>query len=179
MNARAPNGPCVDANLATRLAALGGCSVERLGVVVVDHGSRRQASNALLDLVVEQFRTSSGLRNVEPAHMELAEPSIDTAMGRCVEGGADFVVVFPYFLGPGRHWDQDIPHLSAAAAARRPGVRHLVTAPLGLDPLIAQVMADRIAACVANAMGGSAECGACGGGQRCQQRPTDDFPAAD
>lgn len=161
-----------------RLAALGGGPIERLGVVVVDHGSRRQASNALLDLVVEQFRTTSGLTNVEPAHMELAEPSIETAMGRCVERGADFVVVFPYFLGPGRHWDQDIPHLSAAAAARLPGVRHLVTAPLGLDPLIAQVMADRIAVCVANALGSPTDCGACGG-QRCQQHQAGDSQTID
>ena len=35
---------------------------------------------------------------VEPAHMELAEPSIATAFARCVERGATTVVVFPYFL---------------------------------------------------------------------------------
>ncbi len=66
--------------------------------------------------------------------MELAEPSIATAFDRCVAGGATTVAVAPYFLGPGSHWDRDIPALAAAAAAGHPGVRWLVAAPLGPDP---------------------------------------------
>ncbi|QDU89928.1 Sirohydrochlorin ferrochelatase [Pirellulimonas nuda] len=141
---------------------------ESVGIIVVDHGSRRDASNALLLEVAELFRRQSGMEIVEPAHMELAEPSIATAFDRCVERGAKRVVVMPYFLGPGRHWDQDIPALSAKAAARHPGVSHLVTAPLGIDPLIAAVMEDRIAVCLTNAAGAEAACNACGDGGRCR-----------
>ncbi|MBA3483275.1 MAG: cobalamin biosynthesis protein CbiX, partial [Pirellulales bacterium] len=93
------------------------------------------------------FRQHSRWSIVEPAHMELAEPSIATAFARCVELGATLVVVFPYFLGPGRHWNEDIPRLAAEAAlpfADR-GVRHLVTEPLGLHPLILDVIDQRIA----------------------------------
>ena len=61
------------------------------------------------------------MRTVQPAHMELAEPSIATAFDACVAAGATTVVVAPYFLGPGRHWDSDIPALAAAAAAVIPG----------------------------------------------------------
>src|SRR5258708_36952550 len=57
---------------------------------------------------------------VEPAHMELAEPSIATAYARCVERGAEQIVVCPFFLGPGKHWTPDIPRLTAAAAAGLP-----------------------------------------------------------
>ncbi len=154
--------------LQERLANVVGDPNVTIGVIVVDHGSRRDASNALLLRVAELFQQQSGVAIVEPAHMELAEPSIATAFDRCVERGAQRVVVFPYFLGPGRHWDQDIPSLSAAAAAKHPGVPHLVTAPLGIDPLIAAVMEDRIAACVVNAAGVEAACNACGDGGRCR-----------
>src|SRR6478735_7812030 len=93
-----------------------------LGVIVVDHGSRREESNALLLDVVRSFEDASRMPIVEPAHMELAEPSIATAFARCVERGATTVVVFPYFLLPGRHWDEDIPRLAALAAKDYPGV---------------------------------------------------------
>ena len=101
-----------------------------LGIVVVDHGSRVQRSNDLLNDVVAVFKEECGLPIVEPAHMELAEPSIKTAMDRCVEQGAKTVVVHPYFLLPGRHWQKDIPRLSAEAASSHPSIRHIVTAPL-------------------------------------------------
>src|SRR6188508_2628290 len=123
----------------------------RNGIVIVDHGSRRDESNAMLEEVArlfgERFRERYDI--VEPAHMELAEPSIATAYARCVARGAKTVVVFPYFLLPGRHWNEDIPRLTAAAAKDHPGVRYLVTAPFALHPLMAEVMRQRIDHCLA------------------------------
>jgi sirohydrochlorin ferrochelatase len=116
------------------------------GLVIVDHGSRRSESNELLLEVVEAYRRHSGWPIVEPAHMELAEPSIAAAFARCVEQGATQVVIFPYFLAPGRHWNEDIPRLAAEAAnpfAER-GVSFIVAPPLGLHPLMLRVIDDRI-----------------------------------
>ena len=118
--------------------------VEKTAVILVDHGSRREASNQQLLEVVEAYRKHADWQIIEPAHMELAEPSIATAFGRCVERGAERIIVFPYFLGPGRHWDQDIPALSAEAAQACGGVEFLVTAPFGLHALMLQVIDQRI-----------------------------------
>src|SRR5262245_41098582 len=120
-----------------------------IGVIVVDHGSRREESNEMLSDVVRSFGSASGMPIVEPAHMELAEPSIATAFARCVERGAKTVVVFPYFLLPGKHWHEDIPRLTAEAAARHPGVEFRVTSPFGHHPLLFNVIGQRIAACLA------------------------------
>lgn len=125
-----------------------GVSHDRIAVVLVDHGSRRDESNQLLLEVAEAYREHADWAIVEPAHMELAEPSIATAFKQCVEHGAELVIVFPYFLGPGRHWNSDIPRLAAAAAAASGGVRHLVTPPLGLHALLLQVIDERIASCL-------------------------------
>jgi len=135
--------------------------IASLGVILVDHGSRREESNRLLVEVVRHFSESSGLPLVEPAHMELAEPSIATAFARCVERGAKTVVVFPYFLLPGRHWYEDIPRLTADAAKSHPGVEFLVTAPFGHHPLMFDVIGQRIARCLAHAQGDAAACDAC------------------
>jgi sirohydrochlorin ferrochelatase len=144
--------------------------MDRLGIILVDHGSRREESNALLLDVVRQFAEQSDWPIVEPAHMELAEPSIATAFSRCVARGAKTVVVYPYFLLPGRHWDQDIPRLAAAAASQHAGIRYLVTAPFGLHPLMAEIMRQRIEHCLAHAAGNARACDVCAGTDRCQLR---------
>ena len=98
------------------------------GIIIVDHGSRRTESNRRHEAFVEAWRVECRCPIVEPAHMELAEPSIATAFGACVEAGATTVAVAPYFLWPGNHWDRDIPELAAEAATRHRGVRYIVTA---------------------------------------------------
>jgi len=92
------------------------------GIIIVDHGSRRDESNKMLEQVAELFgrRFSEKYDIVEPAHMELAEPSIATAYARCAGRGAGRIVVIPFFLGPGKHWTQDIPRLTADAAPAIP-----------------------------------------------------------
>lgn len=155
-------------SLAEQLAGLVGDDAQPLGVIVVDHGSRKNESNELLLAVVDMFRRQSGLAIVEPAHMELAEPSIATAMQRCAGQGARTVVVFPYFLAPGRHWSEDIPRLAAEAAAALEGIQHLVTAPLGLHSLIGEIMAQRIVTCLAHHTAGGATCDLCAEEARCQ-----------
>jgi sirohydrochlorin ferrochelatase len=122
----------------------------------------------LLELV-DQFRRLARYGIVEPAHMELAEPSIDTAFDRCVAQGARLIVVFPHFLFPGRHWHADIPALAAAAASRHPGIRFLVAAPLGLHPLMLEVMDDRIQHCLRQSHGQEEACSVCREGHdRCR-----------
>lgn len=154
--------------LTAELRALLGDEADRLGLVIVDHGSRRAESNELLLEVAAMFRRATGLQNIEPAHMELAPPSIADAFDALVERGVRLVVVVPYFLAPGRHWREDIPRLAAEAAARRPGVRHMVTAPLGLHEALAAVMTQRISDCMRVVAGEAEACDACRGGEPCR-----------
>jgi sirohydrochlorin ferrochelatase len=154
----------------TYLPFLSAAKLSELGVILVDHGSRRDESNAMLLDVAKNFEAATGYPIVEPAHMELAEPSIAAAFARCVERGAKTVVVFPYFLLPGRHWSDDIPRLAAEAAKKFPGVHYLVTAPFGLHPLMAQVIRERITHCLAHAAGQADTCDLCAGTDRCQLR---------
>ncbi|OAY68336.1 hypothetical protein ACMD2_26233 [Ananas comosus] len=135
---------------------------EEDGVIIVDHGSRRQQSNLMLSklsspcffvrsfailvdsLVVEigrertqrlmnfsrllmlpdefvaMFKARTGYRIVEPAHMELAEPSISDAFRSCVQQGAN----------------RDIPSLAAQASKEHSGISYVVSAPLGLHDLL-------------------------------------------
>ncbi|CAM9368221.1 unnamed protein product [Choristocarpus tenellus] len=112
----------------------------RVGVIVCDHGSRRETANNMLFEVVERYRSFSKYEVIEPAHMELAEPTIEQAFDRCVEAGAEAVVCHPFFLSPGRHVTSDIPALMETASQKHPGVSWVVSNPLGLQELMPQVM---------------------------------------
>jgi len=133
------NGSKMDARVATVNPA----------IIIVDHGSRLAESNRMLEEVARQFaeRFKDRYTIVEPAHMELAEPSIATAYARCVERGASQVIVSPFFLGPGKHWTQDIPRLTAEAAQQHHGTRYHVAQTLGIDDLILDLLAKRASWC--------------------------------
>jgi sirohydrochlorin ferrochelatase len=139
-----------------------------IGLVIVDHGSRRQDANERHERFVADWPDRGRYCALEPAHMELAEPSIGTAFDACVAAGATTVLITPFFLWPGKHWDRDIPDLAAEAAVRHPGVRYLVTAPLGPHPLLTSIVEDRVGHCLAHVAGDAPECDACAGTQRCR-----------
>ncbi|KAL1349987.1 sirohydrochlorin ferrochelatase, chloroplastic-like [Arachis hypogaea] len=120
------------------------------------------------DEFVKMFKHKTGYEIVEPAHMELAEPSIRDAFQSCVEQDAQRVVISPFFLSPGRHWNQDIPSLSAEAAKEHPGVSYIVTAPLGLHELLVDVVNDRIKHCLKHISGDAEECSVYAGTGKCR-----------
>lgn len=136
----------------------------REGIIIVDHGSRRAESNQMLEQVAALFhqRFSAQYDIVEPAHMELAEPSIATAYAKCVARGAGRIVVCPFFLGPGKHWTQDIPRLTAEAAMQFPATRFHVTQTLGIDDMILDLLQKRIDHCTGNTF----DCDVCRGTPR-------------
>jgi sirohydrochlorin ferrochelatase len=122
----------------------------RHGIIIVDHGSRLDPSNKMLEEVASLFakRFQELHEIVEPAHMEIAEPSIATAYAKCVERGAQRIIVCPFFLGPGKHWTGDIPRLTADAATKFPATSYHVTMPLGIDELILDLLNKRASFCM-------------------------------
>lgn len=110
-------------------------------ILLVDHGSKRAESNERLDRLAALVREKSPGEIVAAAHMEIAEPSIAAGIATCVEAGAERIVVHPFFLGPGRHIQKDIPELVAAAAELHPGIEIRISEPFGVHAgLIDSVM---------------------------------------
>ena len=113
-------------------------------ILLVDHGSRLPEANETLRVVADLLRRISGLEIVRHAHMELGRPSIKEGVTACVQAGADEIIVHPYFLVPGRHSTGDIPRMVEEAARRFPGLRVVVTEPLGIHEKICEVILERI-----------------------------------
>jgi sirohydrochlorin ferrochelatase len=113
-------------------------------IVLIDHGSREPAANAVVEEVAAALRARLPGRPVEVAHLELAPPELAEAVARCVASGAREIVVQPFFLAPGRHSARDVPRLAAEAAARHPGVSIRVADPLGAHPALVDAVLERV-----------------------------------
>lgn len=81
-------------------------------LVIVAHGSRREASNEEVILLSETLRTrlSEQYPLLNTGFLELAKPSIPDSIIECIEKGATEVNVLPYFLSAGRHVQEDVPN---------------------------------------------------------------------
>ena len=114
-----------------------------LGLLLVDHGSRRAEANAQLAEMAERVARLRPSDLVGSCHMELAAPDIAAGFASLVARGAGRVVLLPYLLGHGRHLSEDIPRLAAEAAARHPGVGYALGAALGPHDALARLLLER------------------------------------
>src|SRR5438874_1755190 len=115
----------------------------RNALLLIAHGSRQDEANADLHAVVEALRGRGTFAVVEASYLELAEPGIEEGAARCVEQGAERVVLLPYFLSAGVHVRRDLAEARDRLAARFPGVEFRLAEPLGRHPLLLDVVADR------------------------------------
>ena len=112
-------------------------------ILLIDHGSRIAEANDMLDDVAALIASTSPDTIVQPAHMELAEPTIAQGFATCVQRGAREVVAVPYMLSSGRHSTQDIPRFVGEAAAPFPHITWRVADALGVDDRLAHLVLDR------------------------------------
>ena len=117
--------------------------VSQPALIILDHGSREPAANALVMQIVSRVKIRRPDSIVEPAHMELASPSLDEAVSACQNQGAQSIAVLPYFLAPGRHTQETIPQQVAEIAKRYPDLEIRIAEPLGCHDSLVDLLLDR------------------------------------
>lgn len=113
-------------------------------IILLGHGSRRAEANQSLEAVAQDLRDLLGGAWVEPAFLQLAPPSLPTAVGDCVQAGADRIVVQPFFLAPGAHVLQDIPEALAELRRLYAHVEIVLAPHLGAHRKLAEIAAERL-----------------------------------
>jgi hypothetical protein len=103
---------------------------KKIGVLLMDHGSKKEKSNARLQAMAKLYQmTSNGVDDydddgtsteptiiVRAAHMEIATPSIHDGLKALKDLGVDEIICHPFFLSAdGRHVKEDIPEIIGVA----------------------------------------------------------------
>lgn len=110
-------------------------------LLLVAHGSRRQASNDEVRALTEAVREENiDFDVVSCAFLELAEPSIPDGLRLLIGQGAEDIVVLPYFLSAGRHVVEDIPREVQVVTGEFPGVQIHQAPYLGASPEVTRLL---------------------------------------
>jgi sirohydrochlorin ferrochelatase len=112
-------------------------------LIVVAHGSRRQASNQEVSELTDELRLTltPGFDRVSCAFLELAQPAVSDQIEVDVASGCTDITLFPYFLAAGSHVTQDLPRLLTLAQKSHPEVTFHGQEHLGKLPGIAAFIA--------------------------------------
>lgn len=125
--------------------------LERIGLLIMAHGSPHLESNAPIYGIAKRLRACGRYADVTVCFMELNQPSIPDAIDDMIGRGIDHIVATPYFLQLGNHVKDDLPALIAAARLRHPASMILLAEHLAYDHLLVSVIADRVAEALASA----------------------------
>jgi sirohydrochlorin ferrochelatase len=113
-------------------------------VLLIAHGSRRAEANDDLVQLAKLVADRGRYQIVEVSYLELAEPSIPQGGRNCVNRGASIVLMMPYFLSAGVHVVNDLQAMRSDLANQFPQVEFVLCPHLGLHPLMAEIVLDRL-----------------------------------
>ena len=120
------------------------------GVLIVGHGSRDPNANFEFESVVATYRAAHPDLDVAHGYVELARPSLVTALRELAQR-ADSVVVLPLFLFVAGHVKNDIPLALSQARQEFPSVRFTVAKALGIHPNLVELAFERARAALEGA----------------------------
>jgi len=114
-------------------------------ILLVGHGSREEPGNDEFLRFCEAARPHLGPEPVETCFIELATPLVRESLDRCVALGAGRVIVLPIILLAAGHVKVELPHELDEAKERHPGVEFRYGRHIGLDPLVMEIVNQRLA----------------------------------
>lgn len=109
----------------------------------VGHGSRDSDGNEEFFAFIERIRRQAPESPCELAFLELAAPTIEDGVDRCVERGAERIVVVPVILLAASHVKIEIPEYLDLSRAKHPGVEIVYGRNVGLHAQMLDMLAKR------------------------------------
>ncbi|WP_306360169.1 sirohydrochlorin chelatase [Nocardia sp. CC227C] len=113
-------------------------------MILVAHGSRDPRSAATMHALTERISAARPDLDVRLAFLDLSTPSVEQVVATVAADGHSHAVVVPLLLGKAFHARVDLPGLLAHAGARHPRLRLTQADVLGPDPLLVEVLRDRV-----------------------------------
>lgn len=116
-----------------------------LGVLIISHGSPRAEANQGFEALVARVASRLEPVDVLPAFFSIVRPDIPDQVAAMVSRGARRILLLPYFLYSGQHVTVDIPALLDQCRSRFPDVALEVLPNLENDPVLEDLLVERLA----------------------------------
>ncbi|MEZ4616301.1 MAG: sirohydrochlorin chelatase [Caldilineaceae bacterium] len=113
-------------------------------LLFVAHGTPLERANEAITRVVKKTNQRLAYGTSTIAYLDCNQPPIPLAIEQLVKAGYHRLVVQPYFLHLGRHVRTDLPLLFEEARNCHPTVELIAAHHLDYDPLLVDVVAERI-----------------------------------
>ena len=111
-------------------------------LLIIDRGSRvPDVRQELLELC-SMVKHKAGYDFVDYCFLEVVPPFIAEGVNRCIENGANFITIMPYFLYPGMKLKDTVKQ--SARIGHEKKLRLAITKPLSYHAVMAQIVIDRI-----------------------------------
>ncbi|MBI5049484.1 MAG: precorrin-8X methylmutase [Nitrospirae bacterium] len=113
-------------------------------ILLLGHGSRLTEANSALKHMADLVKKTGDIPLVEIAFLQFSKPDFFDGVSACAAKGAKKIIILPYFLYKGRHFEEDIGELIIEAQKRYKDVEFFLTEPLGVHENIAKVIIERV-----------------------------------
>jgi precorrin-8X/cobalt-precorrin-8 methylmutase len=113
-------------------------------IVIAGHGSRDADGIREFEQLVELVRERAPQHQISHGYLEFASPTIDQAISTHIEQGAKQIVMVPGILLAATHAKNDLPSELLSFAREHADTDFHFGSPLGLHPLLLQVVQERI-----------------------------------
>lgn len=116
----------------------------QFGIVIAGHGSRDADGIQEFEQLIELVRERAPQHQVSHGYLEFAGPTIDQAIAAHTTQAAKQIVMVPGILLAASHAKNDMPSELLTFAREYPDIDFHFGAPMGLHPLLLQVVQQRI-----------------------------------
>lgn len=116
----------------------------RQAVILLGHGSIREQANAEVRAMWEMMKEQLPELQISGCFVEVAEPTMEQEIDRLATLGMERIVIVPMFLTRGQHLSNGIPRILEAMRAKYTNVQIDLTRHLGIDPLLAEIIKNRL-----------------------------------
>jgi sirohydrochlorin ferrochelatase len=111
-------------------------------LLLIDRGSREPGVKQELKKICSIAKYKTGYDYATYCFLEVVPPFIEEGIKRCLDNGADFISVMPYFLYPGMKLKDSVKR--SAKICYIQDLRMAITKPLSYHSTLKEVLKDRI-----------------------------------
>lgn len=114
------------------------------GVLLIAHGNKRSKATTIMQAIAKGV--SDQLPNALVAYWFIWQSNgdLESVFNQFASPDMQEIVIIPYFLFDGVHVTKTVREIAAAMAVFYPQKTIAISNPLGIDPRLAEIVADRI-----------------------------------